>query len=230
MGMAPGDVAVFIESGSKRVFASALDWPGWARRSNTEELAVAAMADYLPRYSPIVRLAGLTPPQGKLVIAERHPGVAKNADFGALGEIASSELEPMPAPDGARLASLLQAAWTAFDETAAAAPAQLRKGPRGGGRDTDQMVAHVFGAEIEYARKMGLARDKAAEPGPAAAAILRSRITAALRAPGDLVTPPKGWPPRYAARRMAWHVLDHLWEIEDKSDYGEAAGLTSQHG
>jgi hypothetical protein len=30
--------------------------------------------------------------------------------------------------------------------------------------------------------------------------------------PGD------GRPPRYAIRRIAWHVLDHAWEIEDKSD------------
>jgi hypothetical protein len=29
--------------------------------------------------------------------------------------------------------------------------------------------------------------------------------------------PEKGWPPRYAARRIAWHALDHAWEIEDKS-------------
>jgi len=29
--------------------------------------------------------------------------------------------------------------------------------------------------------------------------------------------PPKGWPLRYAARRIGWHILDHLWEIEDKS-------------
>lgn len=27
----------------------------------------------------------------------------------------------------------------------------------------------------------------------------------------------KGWPPRYAARRIAWHVLDHAWQIEDRS-------------
>ena len=26
------------------------------------------------------------------------------------------------------------------------------------------------------------------------------------------------WPARYAARRIAWHVLDHAWEIEDRSD------------
>jgi hypothetical protein len=215
MGKASADIAVFVEEGKRRVFASALDWPGWARSGKTDELAVEALADYLPRYAPIVRLAGLTSPQGELVITERHPGLAKNADFGSLGEIASAENRPLAATAGARLASVLAAAWAAFDETAAAAPAQLRKGPRGGGRDTEQIVAHVLGAEVEYARKMGLPRDKTARPGPAAD--LRARIDAALRAPGDLVMPPKGWPPRYAARRMAWHVLDHLWEIEDKS-------------
>jgi hypothetical protein len=46
---------------------------------------------------------------------------------------------------------------------------------------------------------------------------LRAQISAALRDPGSVVTPQKGWPLRYAARRIGWHVLDHLWEIEDKS-------------
>ncbi len=68
-----------------------------------------------------------------------------------------------------------------------------------------------------YARKMGLPRDKVAEAGPDAGAVLRQRIIAALRDPAVVMTPPKGWPPRTAARRMAWHVADHLWEIEDKS-------------
>jgi hypothetical protein len=26
------------------------------------------------------------------------------------------------------------------------------------------------------------------------------------------------WPPAYAARRIAWHALDHAWEIEDRSE------------
>ena len=30
----------------------------------------------------------------------------------------------------------------------------------------------------------------------------------------------KRWPLRYAARRIAWHALDHAWEIEDRSDPG----------
>jgi hypothetical protein len=217
MGKAAEGIGVFIESGKTRVFASALEWPGWARRAKTEELAVEALADYLPRYTPIVRLAGLAPPRGELVIAERHPGLAKNADFGALGEIAESETAPLPAKEGARLASLLEAAWSALDEVAAAAPAQLRKGPRGGGRDTEQIVEHVCGAEFIYARKLGLPRDEA-QAGPEASAVLRARIGSALRDPESLVMPRNGWPLRYGARRLAWHVLDHLWEIEDKSE------------
>jgi hypothetical protein len=213
-------IRVFVEAGQRRVFASALDWPGWARRDKTEELALAALADYLPRYAPIVKLAGLPAVRGELAITERHPGVAKLADFGAVGEIAPSETRPLSASEGARLAKLLEASWEAFDSGVSVAPATLRRGPRGGGRDTAQIVDHVNDSEVMYAQKMGLARDKAAEAGPDAAAVLRRRISVALRSPADLVMPAKGWPPRYAVRRMAWHVLDHLWEIEDKSDPG----------
>jgi hypothetical protein len=217
VGADPRGVAVFVEAGKKRVFASALDWPGWARSGKTEDLAVESLTEYLPRYAPVVRRAGLHPPSGDLVIVERHPGVAKNADFGALGEISGSESRLLEADEGSRLADLLEAAWAAFDETVASAPAVLRKGPRGGGRDTAQIADHVTGVEGLYARKIGLARDKAGAGSPDAPAQLRTRIAAALRAPGELVIPPRGWPPRYAARRLAWHVLDHLWEIEDKS-------------
>jgi hypothetical protein len=218
MTKAEPEIAVFTEAGKTRVFASALDWPGWARRAKTEQLALEALAEYLPRYAPIAEAAGLKPPRGTMVVTERHVGVAKNADFGALGEVAESERGPLPAREGTRLAALLEAAWNAFDQVAAQAPAQLRKGPRGGGRDTDQIVGHVNGAEAAYARKLGVPRDKAAEAGPDATAVRRRLILGALREPESLVTPPKGWPPRYAARRLAWHVLDHLWEIEDKSD------------
>jgi hypothetical protein len=208
------EIAVFIEAGKRRVFASALDWPGWARRGKTEDEALASLADYYERYAPIVARAQLAAPSGALVISERHDGLARNVDFGALGEMAPSETEPLAAADGARLATLLAAAWAAFDEAAAAAPAVLRKGPRGGGRDTAQIVDHVVGAESMYARKMGLEK---ARPGDDQAAAIRQATLAALRDPAGLVTPPRGWPPRTAARRLAWHVLDHLWEIEDKS-------------
>lgn len=46
----------------------------------------------------------------------------------------------------------------------------------------------------------------------------RVAVVAALRAgcPGGR------WPARYAVRRFAWHVLDHAWEIEDRSQVSGA--------
>jgi hypothetical protein len=223
--VAADTVAVFAEPGHKWVFVSALDWPGWARRAKTEELALAALEGYLPRYAPIVASAGLAPVTGALVITERHPKPTANADFGSLHEVAPSEHLPLTAEAGTRFAALLEAEWARFDEMAEVAPEHLRKGPRGGGRDTPQIVAHVRDAEAMYVRKMGLPRDhplwrSTGAPGSVPAEVtagLRVWITAALRHPASVVTPPKGWPLRYAARRIGWHVLDHLWEIEDKS-------------
>lgn len=213
---ADGPIPVFIEPGRKWVFASALDWPGWARRGRTEDLAVQALDEYLPRYAPIVASAGLAPVAGHLAVTERHPEPGVNADFGSLHEIAPSERRTLPAEAGGRFAALLEAAWAAFDEVSGTAPDELRKGPRGGGRNTGQVVAHVREAETMYARKMGLPRDKAPAGDPVV--LLRARIAAALRDPASMAGPQNGWPPRYAARRIGWHVLDHLWEIEDKSE------------
>jgi hypothetical protein len=214
--IADNPIAIFIEPGHKWVFASALDWPGWARRGRTEDLAVQALQDYLPRYAPIVARAGLDSPAGDLTIAERHREPGANADFGSLHEIAPSEHRVLPPEAGGRFAALLEAAWATFDEVSGTAPDHLRKGPRGGGRDMAQIVGHVREAEVMYARKMGLRRDKAAAGDPVAA--LRAGIAAALRDPASLAAPQNGWPLRYAARRVGWHVVDHLWEIEDKSE------------
>jgi hypothetical protein len=46
-----------------------------------------------------------------------------------------------------RLVGLVTAAWASFDEMAAASPAELRKGRRGGGRHRDTLIDHVIGAE-----------------------------------------------------------------------------------
>jgi hypothetical protein len=96
------------------------------------------------------------------------------------------------------------------------APASLRKGPRGGGRDRDAIVEHVLGAETAYARKLGLRLQQPAAGDAVAVREHRNALVAGLRAGTKGVTE-RGWPARYAARRMAWHVLDHAWEIEDRS-------------
>jgi hypothetical protein len=47
-------VQVYLESGAKRTFAAALDWPGWCRPGRNETDALAALLAYGPRYASIL--------------------------------------------------------------------------------------------------------------------------------------------------------------------------------
>jgi hypothetical protein len=195
---------VYIESGSKRVFACALDWPGWCRPGRDEQSALAALADYASRYAPVARQARLEFPDGagRLTVVDRVRGGA-TTDFGAPEARLPSDSEPLTGAELRRARALLAAAWICFDRVAGEAPATLRKGPRGGGRDTAKIVEHVHGAEGAYAPKVGVRVKDPAQRREAMLAALESTGTA--------------WPARYLVRRTAWHALDHAWEIEDRS-------------
>jgi hypothetical protein len=78
-------------------------------------------------------------------------------------------------------------------------------------------VAHVVSAEVAYARKLGIRRSEPAPGDSSAVAELRQAVSEVLSAPSAGPPVERGWPPRYAARRIAWHALDHAWEIEDRS-------------
>jgi hypothetical protein len=214
---------VFLEVGKRRVFAGALDWPGWCRAGRDEEAALAALAAYASRYAVVPAGAEIAFPARtaeRLQVVERLPGSA-STDFGVPGEVAAADAERTTRAQAERLTALVVASWEVFDRVRAGAPATLRKGPRGGGRDRDKMADHVLGAEAGYARQLGVRHRPPAIDDQEAIAALREDIAAVLRAPSDGSPPaPKGWPPRYAARRIAWHVLDHAWEMEDRSDRG----------
>lgn len=211
---------VYLEVGSKKVFACALDWPGWARAAKAEGAALDALAAYADRYRAVPAEAGVRFPKAAgddLEVVERLPGSA-TTDFGAPDAKAAADAEPLTKAQADRLAALVEASWTVFDRVVAGAPAELRKGPRGGGRDRDKMVDHVLGAEVAYARTLGLKLRQPALDDAAAIAEVRATILQVLRrARRPVPELPKGWPYRYAARRMAWHVLDHAWEMEDRS-------------
>ena len=119
---------------------------------------------------------------------------------------------------------LLGAAWEALDRAVeGAAGLALRMGPRGGGRDLVKMVAHVLGAEQAYVRSLGAATPRLPSDPFEARGPLRSAAIDALRARVRGDVPDFGerggrrWQARYFVRRAAWHVLDHAWEIEDRS-------------
>jgi hypothetical protein len=211
-------VSVCLEVGTKRVFAAALEWPGWVRAGKTGELALEALAGAGGRYAPVAALAGLSPPKPDFDVVEQVPGDA-TTDFGAPSGIAAVDRTPLTAKQAKRLADLVAASWTYLDQVVAAAPAELRKGPRGGGRDRDKIVAHVTGAEEAYAGKLAIRpRDLDPDDAGPGSAVRRALLEVLGRPSTGEPLKEKGWPPRYAARRIAWHVLDHAWEIEDRTE------------
>jgi hypothetical protein len=211
-------VRIYTEGGPKRTFAVALDWPGWARSGKGEEAAIEALEAYLPRYAPVLRRAGIEAPStdAGFTVVEHLPATA-TTDFGAIDKDTKADLEPLRPGETERLAAIVAAAWDVFDDVVAAAPAELRKGPRGGGRDRDKIYAHVVNAEASYIRKIGLRASTAGQEVPEP--VWRPEVLEVLRTTTSAERiGEKGWLPRYAARRIAWHVLDHAWEIEDRSE------------
>ena len=150
-----------------------------------------------------------------LDVVERREGGGGTA-FGVPSVIADADRAPTDAAEAERLASLVAAAWTVLDRVAGAAPESLRKGPRGGGRDRSKVVEHVDMADAAYARELGLKHDPKDRDAVLA---MRAAMLEVLRVPSD-GAPVAGrrWTQRYGARRIAWHALDHAWEIEDRSE------------
>jgi hypothetical protein len=207
-------IRVYLEVGGKRTFASAADWPGWCRSGSDERAALDALAAYAPRYAAVPKLAKIPFPAGDFVfdIDERLRGNA-TTDFGAPGIPAKAESKPTKGPEISRMRDLLEACWTYLDQVIAKAPAELRKGPRGGGRDRDVMFDHVVGAEKEYARGIGVRLKQPDGRDRSAVRAFRKAIVDGI----DKPNPDAKWPAPYAVRRTAWHALDHAWEIEDRS-------------
>lgn len=194
-------VDVTVEATDKKAFASALAWPGWCRSGRTQEAALEELLAYRDRYAAVAAEAGLALPEDvELHVVERRPGTSTTT-FGAPDVRSEHEAGPATPDDLA----LLEASWRVLDRVVAGAPEQLRKGPRGGGRDRDGIDRHVREAQHAYARKVGVRLTPAERADTARA---RRELLAALRA---------GQGDRYWVRRCAWHVLDHAWEVEDKS-------------
>lgn len=220
-------IPVYVETGSKRTMVGAIDWPGWCRGGRDEASALAALLASAPRYARVAEAAAqpfaVPATLADLVVVERLQG-GSGTDFGIPSVPPSSDVAPLAGPDLERLIALLQAAWAAFDAAAAAAGVELRKGPRGGGRDLDKLVAHVLEGEQAYLSELGGKPGRAAAADPwvqlaevrqAAIRQLRARAAGEEPVPGPRRTRPF-WRPRYYVRYSAWHALDHAREIEDR--------------
>jgi hypothetical protein len=219
-------VDVYLEVGKKKVIAGALEWPGWCRIGRDDESALQALADYAPRYAKVMRAAEIdfdAPVDASaLNVVERLRGTG-TTDFGVPEKPPSVDSEKVSAAELRRLQEIMEACWSTFDSAVEAARGKdLRRGPRGGGRDVAGIVEHVVGAEGSYLRRLGGEAPKGSGDPEEALDLLRRAIldTLAASARGEIdpVGPRGGarWSPQYFVRRAAWHVLDHAWEIEDR--------------
>jgi len=207
-----------FEIGSKRTFASAIDWPGWCRAGKGQELALQALIDYAPRYAVVAKTAGVPFPLGRWSFDDvDHLRGDATTEFGAPGAMSKLELKPMSKADVERMCTLVEATWKVFDAVVKKAPASLRKGPRGGGRDRDKIVEHVLGAETGYGSSFALKLKQPELGDTRAIKALRAAWLEAFRAGADGKPRREGGrSARYMARRIAWHAMDHAWEIEDR--------------
>ena len=209
------------EVAAKKAFVWAIDWPGWCRAGKDRDLAIEALIAARSRYAKVARRAGLELPQvdaDDLRVVESVEG-GVGTEFGVPSSITKDDGRRVTKADAERLASLVEAAWVIFDRVAERSPAELRKGPRGGGRDRDKMIGHVIEADHAYAREIGVRLPEPSFADREAVETERAAVLDALRQPSDgSPLADRKWPLRYAARRIAWHALDHAWEMEDRTE------------
>jgi hypothetical protein len=213
-------IRVMVELGKKKAVAVALDWPGWDRSAKSEAEALQVFAAYRPRYAKVAELAGLGDEfraAGEIAVVERLAGTGMTDFYGLSFRSAGSEHEPISEAACERKVALLRASWTYFDDVASRVSAELRKGPRGGGRDRDKIVRHANGAEIhEFAKKVGVITPLEARERPDDLRAHREAFCAAIRDYNARGVSARTWTVQFVIRHSAYHMLDHAWEMEDR--------------
>src|SRR5215216_1201573 len=222
-------VLVVLEVGNKRVFAIAQDWPGWCRSGSDEESALQALFNSGPQYQKVLHASKIrfaVPKQlSKFVVVERIKGDA-TTDFGALSRAWSEDQRLISPRELKRFQKILQACWVEFDQAVQAARGKtLRKGPRGGGRNLRKISEHVYDVDLAYLKNLG-GKPKQSEKRSLnqRLAQVREEILTTLSEAARGEVPKRGprggirWAPRYFVRRLAWHELDHAWEIMSRAE------------
>ena len=215
------DVRVALEFGpkGKRVVAVAPDWPGLARGAETGEAATEVLLSYLPRYATVAKLAGMEAEFAtisRIDVIEQYPGTGSTDFWGVSFAFSSIDRQSMSNEDLDRELTLMQACWTFFDDVRWRVSAELQKGPRGGGRDRDQIVRHTFGAELDWSKKVGVLTPLDYMLTDEGLQTHRDAYSSAIRAFHTQGKSARTWPLRFLIRHTAYHTMDHAWEMEDK--------------
>jgi hypothetical protein len=216
-------VRTVIERGpkEKRSVAFGIDWPGWSRGARSAELALEMLESYRKRYRPVAGLAGMArefDAAGPLDLVEDRVGTGSTDFYGMSFAPSTAEHARLDEPELERRITLLRACWAFFDSVAARVSPEMRKGPRGGGRDRNRIVRHTIRTESEeFAKQVGLRIPEEGALTPTGLHQHRETYVAAIRAynDGQVKRPMRSWTLPFLIRHSADHMLDHAWEMED---------------
>jgi hypothetical protein len=217
-------VRTVIERGpkGKRSVAFSIEWPGWSRGARSAELALETLESYRDRYRQVAGLAGTArefDAAGPLEIVEDRVGTGSTDFWGISFSPSAAEHGPMGEAELERGITLLRACWEFFDGVAARVSPEMRKGPRGGGRDRDRIIRHTIRTESEdFAKQVGLRIPEGAALTTEGLRQHRETYVAAMRAynAGEVERRMRSWTLPFLIRHSAFHTLDHAWEMEDK--------------
>lgn len=205
---------------NKKWVAVAVDWPGLERSGRDEAQALEKLRTYVPRYLPVAKRARLGTQlagQQVLEVVERYRGTGSTDFWGISFAPSSLDRRPFDPAVFERNVRLLRAGWAEFDAVAARVSADLRPGPRGGGRDRVQIVRHVLGVEgQDFSKRVQAPADLDQLLTPDGLSAHRDRYVEAMRGWYAEGKPLGSWTIPYLLRHTAYHVLDHAWEMADR--------------
>jgi len=214
-------IRVTLEIGpkGKRVVAVASDWPGLERGAKTGEKAIERLRSYIPRYSQVATLAEMNAElEGikNIDVVEQYPGTGSTDFWGISFAFSSIDKQDMSADELERELMLMQACWAFFDDVRGRVSAEMQKGPRGGGRDRDHIVRHIFANEQDWVKGLGVLTPDDAMLTDEGLKAHRDAYCQAIRDYHSQGKMAGKWPLRYLIRHTAFHTMDHAWEMEDK--------------
>jgi len=215
-------VALEIGPKGKKVVAVAPDWPGLARGATTEQAALERLRSYIPRYAPVTKLAGMAAAFTTMTdvdVVEHYPGTGSTDFWGISFAFSSNDQQALSGEALERELTLMQACWAFFDDVCRRVSVEMQKGPRGGGRDRDQIVRHTLSTEQGWAKMIGVLTPDDALLTNEGLKTHREAYCHAIRdyhSQGKMAGKQAKWPLRYLIRHTAFHTIDHAWEMEDK--------------
>jgi hypothetical protein len=150
-------------------------------------------------------------------VVEHYPGTSSTDFWGISFAFSDIDRQEMSNQELERELTLMRACWAFFDDVRSRVSAEMRKGPRGGGRDRDHIVRHTLASEQQdWAKKIGMRPCEDVTVTDEGLHAHRDAYCTAIRALYAQGKMARTWPLRYLIRHTAFHTMDHAWEMEDK--------------